>query len=242
MKVFIGIVFLLTAASAVAQDKSERRELIGKVGTRSALLILHASERADGGWRVAGEYVILATLARRFLEGERSPELGVTILKEGTTPILFGRPGTGELRGIWRDGAFKGARHGTGGQLREEFEFSEDFPPMEGYNGAVRCEAKEGRYQARLNYRVAKGKLEGFEWRAVEPGGQACTVAGLTQETMRGGLRFSAGGCRVTLRDLGDFVVLSAEGCSAQCGAEAYLEPLLVDRRGNCELLRHGAR
>ena len=242
MKVFIGIVFLLTAASAVAQDKSERRELIGKVGTRSALLILHASERADGGWRVAGEYVILATLARRFLEGERSPELGVTILKEGTTPILFGRPGTGELRGIWRDGAFKGARHGTGGQLREEFEFSEDFPPMEGYNGAVRCEAKEGRYQARLNYRVAKGKLEGFEWRAVEPGGQACTVAGLTQETMRGGLRFSGGGCRVALRDLGDFVVLSAEGCSAQCGPEAYLEPLLIDRRGNCELLRHGAR
>lgn len=242
MKVFIGIVFLLAAASAVAQDKSERRELIGKVGTRSALLILHATERADGGWRVAGEYVILATLARRFLEGERSPELGVTILKEGTTPILFGRPGTGELRGIWRDGVFKGARHGTGGQLREEFEFSEDFPPMGGYNGAVRCEAKEGRYQARLNYRVAKGKLEGFEWRAVEPGGQACTVAGVTQETMRGGLRFSVGGCGVTLRDLGDFVVLSAEGCSAQCGPEAYLEPLLIDRRGNCELLRHGAR
>ena len=68
------------------------------------------------------------------------------------------------------------------------------------------------------------------------------TVAGLTQETMRGGLRFSAGGCRVALRDLGDFVVLSAEGCSAQCGPEAYLEPLLIDRRGNCELLRHGAR
>lgn len=242
MKGLIGIVFLLAAASAVAQDKSERRELIGKVGTRSALLILHATERADGGWRVAGEYVILATLARRFLEGERSPELGVTILKEGTTPILFGRPGTGELRGVWRDGVFKGARHGTGGQLREEFEFSEDFPPMEGYNAAVRCEAKEGRYQARLNYRVAKGKLEGFEWRAVEPGGQACTVAGVTQEAVRGGLRFSTGNCGVTLRDLGDFVVLSAEGCSAQCGPEAYLEPLLIDRRGNCELLRHGAR
>jgi hypothetical protein len=242
VRVLGAIVLLVAAASVVAQDKSERRELIGKVGTRSALLVLHATERPDGGWRVAGEYVILATLARRFLEGERSPELGVTTLKEGTTPILFGRPGTGELRGIWRDGVFKGARHGTGGQLREEFEFNEDFRGMEDYNAAVRCAAQEGRYQARLNYRVAKGKLEGFEWRAVEPGGQACTVAGLTQETMRGGLRFSAGGCRVTLRDLGDFVVLGAEGCSAQCGPEAYLEPLLVDRRGNCELLRHGAR
>jgi hypothetical protein len=242
VKVLTGIIFLGLAGSAVAQDKSERRELIGKVGSRSALLVLHATERPDGGWRVAGEYVILATLARRFLEGERSPELGVTTLKEGTTPILFGRPGTGELRGIWRDGLFKGSRLGTGGQMREEFEFSEDFPGMEGYSARVRCEAKEGRYQARLSYRVAKGRLESFEWRAVEPGGQACTLAGLAQETVPGGLRFSAGSCRVTLRDLGDFVVLSAERCASQCSAEAYLEPMLVDRRGNCELLRHGAR
>jgi hypothetical protein len=242
VKGLTAIIFLVLAGSALAQDKSERRELIGKVGSRSALLVLHATERPDGGWRVAGEYVILATLARRFLEGERSPELGVTMLKEGTTPILFGRPGTGELRGIWRDGVFKGSRLGTGGQMREEFEFSEDFPGLEDYSARVRCEAKEGRYQARLNYRVAKGKLESFEWRAVEPGGQACTLSGLTQETMRGGLRFSAGSCRVTLRDLGDFVVLSAERCTSQCGVEAYLEPMLVDRRGNCELLRHGAR
>ena len=242
MKVFTGVFFFALAVSAVAQERSERRELIGKLGSRSAFLVLHATERPDGGWRVAGEYVILATLARRFLEGERSPELGVTTLKEGTTPILFGRPGTGELRGTWRDGVFKGSRLGTGGQMREEFEFSEDFPGMGDYSARVRCEAKEGRYQARLNYRVAKGKLESFEWRAVEPGGQACTLAGLAQETMRGGLRFSAGRCRVTLRDLGDFVVLSAEGCTSQCGAEAYLEPMLVDRRGNCELLRHGAR
>jgi hypothetical protein len=242
VKGLTAIIFLVLAGSALAQDKSERRELIGKVGSRSALLVLHATERPDGGWRVAGEYVILATLARRFLEGERSPELGVTMLKEGTTPILFGRPGTGELRGIWRDGVFKGSRLGTGGQMREEFEFSEDFPGLEDYSARVRCEAKEGRYQARLNYRVAKGKLESFEWRAVEPGGQACTLSGLTQETVRGGLRFSAGSCRVTLRDLGDFVVLSAERCTSQCGVEAYLEPMLVDRRGNCELLRHGAR
>ena len=242
MRAFSFILLLGVSLGAWSQDKSERRELIGKVGSRSALLVLHATERPDGGWRVAGEYVILATLARRFLEGERSPELGITTLKEGTTPILFGRPGTGELRGTWRDGVFKGSRLGTGGQMREEFEFSEDFPGMEDYSARVRCEAKEGRYQARLTYRVAKGKLESFEWRALEPGGQACTLSGLTQQTMRGGLRFSAGSCRVTMRDLGDFVVLSAERCTSQCAAEAYLEPMLVDRRGNCELLRHGAR
>jgi hypothetical protein len=242
MRGFITIFLLGFAVGAVSQDKSESREMIGKVGTRSALLVLHATQRPDASWQVAGEYLILPTLARRFVEGERSPELGVTTLKEGTTPILFGRPGIGELRGTWRDGVFKGTRYGPGGQKREEFEFSEDFPAMDNYSANVRCEAKEGRYQSRLNLSVSAGQLRNFEWRSVEPGGQACTVQATAQEPLRGGLRFVSGSCRVTLRDLGDFVALSAENCTAQCGAEAYLEPLLFDRRGNCELLRHGAR
>ena len=77
---------------------------------------------------------------------------------------------------------------------------------------------------------------------AVEPGGQACTVAAQAQEPLRGGLRFLAGGCRLTLRDAGEFLALSAENCAALCGAEAYLDPLLIDSRGRCEVLRHGAR
>ena len=242
MRSFMTVLLLGFAAGALAQDKSERSEMIGKVGTRSALLVLHATQRADAGWQVAGEYVILSTLARRFVEGERSPELGVTTLKEGATPILFGRPGIGELRGMWRDGAFKGTRYGPGGQRREEFEFSEAFPSMDNYSAKVRCEAKEGRYQSRLALSIEQGKLKHLEWRAVEPGGQACTVQASAQEPLRGGLRFISGGCRVTLRDAGDFVALSADNCAALCGAEAYLEPLLIDRRGNCELLRHGAR
>jgi hypothetical protein len=233
---------LVVPLAALAQDKTESRELIGKVGTRSALLILNSAQRADGSWQVAGEYVILATLARRFVEGERSPELGVTVLREGTTPILFGRPPIAELRGVWRDGVYKGARHGPAGQPREEFEFSEDFPSMEGYSARVRCEAKEGRYQSRISFSIEKGKLNTFEWRAVEPGGQSCTVVASGQQPLRGGLRLVAGDCRITLRDAGNFVALSAENCAAQCGAEMHLEPLLIDRRGNCELLRHGAR
>ena len=217
-------------------------ELIGKVGSRSALLVLHAEPRADGSWQVAGEYVILSTLARRFLAGERSPERGVTVLKEGTTPILFGRPGIGELRGVWREGSFKGARYGTGGQKREDFEFSEEFPSMEGTSVNVRCDAKEGNYQSRLVLAIEQGKLKNLEWRTVEPGGQACTVAAQAQEPLRGGLRFLAGGCRLTLRDAGEFLALSAENCAALCGAEAYLDPLLIDSRGRCEVLRHGAR
>jgi hypothetical protein len=227
---------------ALPQDKSESREMIGKVGTRSALLVLHATERADGSWQVAGEYVLLPTLARRFVEGERSPELGVTTLKEGSTPILFGRPGIGELRGTWRDGVFKGTRYGPGGQKREQFEFSDDFPSMDNYSAKVRCEVKEGRYTSRLDLTVTNGKLGSFDWRVVEPGGQVCSVAAPVQEPLHGGLRFVSGSCRITLRDLGDLVALSAQNCGALCGPEAYLEPLLFDRRGNCELLRHGAR
>jgi hypothetical protein len=238
----IGIILLSVSWPGMPQGRSERRELIGKVGTRTALLTLHAGLRADGSWQVAGEYVILATLARRFLEGERSPELGVTVLKEGTTPILFGRPPIAELRGIWREGVFKGTRYGPGGQKREDFQFSEEFPSMDGYSARVRCKAKEGRYQAQLALSVEKGKLKTLEWRAVEPGGQTCTVVASGQEPLRGGLRFVSDGCRVTLRDAGEFVALSAENCSAKCGAEAHIEPLLVDRRGNCELLRLGAR
>ena len=242
MRLIVGIVLLSVSWPVMPQDRSERRELIGKVGTRTSLLTLHAGLRADGSWQVAGEYVVLATLARRFLEGERSPELGVTVLKEGTTPILFGRPPIAELRGIWRDGVFKGTRYGPGGQKREDFEFSEEFPSMDGYSARVRCKAKEGRYQAQLALSVEKGKLKTLEWRAVEPGGQTCTVIASGQEPLRGGLRFVSDGCRVTLRDAGEFVALSAENCSAKCGAEAHIEPLLVDRRGNCELLRLGAR
>lgn len=234
--------FLLAGLVAAAlpvfsEDQFQTHELMGKIGTRAALVVLHTGQRPDGSRQVAGEYVILPTLARRFVEGERSPQLGVTVLKEGTTPILFGRPPTGELRGIWRDGAFKGTRYGPGGQKREEFELSEEFPSMEGYSARVRCEAKEGRYYARLRLAVDGGKLREFEWQSSEPGGQTCRVVASDQQPMRGGLRFVAGACRITLRDAGEFVALRAESCDAQCG-EAHLEPLVIDRRGNCELLR----
>jgi hypothetical protein len=241
MKWLIGVLVAGCTVPALAQDKYENRELIGKVGTRSALLMLHAAQRADGSWQVAGEYILLPTLARRFVEGERSPALGVTVLKEGTTPILFGRPATGELRGTWRDGTYKGMRHGPAGQTREEFEFREEFPTMESYSANVRCEAREGRYQARLRLSVERGQLKTLDWRSIEPDGQVCAVSALQQEPLRGGLRFVAGDCRITLRDAGDLIALRAENCAAHCGPEAHIEPLLVDRQGNCELLRMGA-
>lgn len=238
------LVFLLFfPGPALSQDKTESRELVGHIGSRDALLVLHATQRDDSGWQLAGEYLLLPTMTRRFLEGERSPQMGVTTLKEGTTAILFGRPATGEMRGTWSGGAFKGMRYGPGGQERERFEFSEEFAPMDAYSAAVRCEAGDERYASSLSYSVEAGRLKAFEWRSrLAPSGHTCALANLTQQPLTGGLKFAAAGCNVTLREIGDSVKVAAEGCSKLCGSEAYLEPLLVDSRGHCRLLRPEAK
>lgn len=234
---------MIFSFSSLPQDRTETRELIGTVGGRSALLVLQATQRADGGWQVSGEYLLLPTFVRRYVEGERSPEIGVTTLKEGTTPILFGRPPTGELRGTWRGARFSGTRYGPGGQERERFDFSEEFAPLDGYSGAARCEAREGRYSSTLAFSVESGKLRSLEWRSkVAPSEHACAIGAFTQQATKGGLRAVSGKCNVTFRDLGDFLRVSAENCSALCGSQAYLEPVLVDRRGNCRLLHPETR
>lgn len=239
------LLFLLGVFShqALSQEATETRELIGNLGGRAALIHLYATGQPDGSARVTGEYILLPTLQQRFLEGERSKQLGVTVLKEGSSPILYGRPATATLQGTWSGGVFKGARYGPGGQQRERFEFSESFPPMDGYSASVRCETAEGRYASTLAYAVEGGKLKSVEWRSkVAPGDHSCAVAGLEQRPANGGLRFASGRCSVTLRDLGEFVRVAAEGCAEQCGSQGYLEPVLVDRRGNCYLLRPQAR
>ncbi len=239
----LAVLLLLQSAAALAQEKTETREFAGHLGSRETLLVLHAIQRADAGWTVNGEYLILSTMRRRFLEGERSPQVGVTTLKEGTTAILFGRPAIGELRGTWSGGVFKGTRYGPGGQERERFEFSDEFPSMEAYSGTVRCEAGDERYASTLRYAVEGGRVKSFEWRSkLAPGGHMCLIVNPEQQAMSGGLRLATGGCAVTLREIGESVKVAAEGCTQVCGSEAYLEPLLVDRRGNCRLLRPEAK
>lgn len=234
------VLFLaLHSNSIFSQEKTESRELAGHMGSREALLVLHAIQRDDAGWTVTGEYLILPTMTRRFLEGERSPQLGVTTLKEGNTAILFGRPPTGELRGTWSSGVFKGTRFGPGGQERERFEFSEEFPSMDGYAASVRCQVGDERYTSFLSYAVEAGRVKSFEWRSkLAPGGHMCIIVNPAQQAMSGGLRLAAGGCSVTLREVGQSVKVAAEYCTQVCGSEAYLEPMLIDRRGNCMLLR----
>jgi hypothetical protein len=239
----IGLLFCLLSFHAFAQDKSETREFIGQFGGRSALMHLYTTPQPDGSVRVTGEYIVLPMMQQRFLEGERSKQLGVTFLKEGTSPILYGRPPTATLQGIWTGGTFKGGRYGPGGQERERFEFSDAFPSMEAYSANLHCEVAEGRYASKLALSVENGKLKSLDWRSkVAPSEQPCTLVNLEQRPdnggLRGGLRFSAGRCSVTMRDLGEFVRVTAEDCAAMCGSQAYLEPLLVDRRGNCQLLR----
>ena len=235
--------FLFVSLSAFAQEKTETREMVGQLGNRTALLVLHSTRGADGAARLTGEYIVLPTLQRRFVDGESSPEIGVTSLREGMTPILFGREPTGELRGTLRGGTFKGMRYGPGGQERERFEFSEEFPAMSGYSANVRCEARDAGYSASLSYTVDGGTLKAFEWRAsVGSSDHSCNVLTKQQRAFKGGLQFAAGRCSVTLRDLGEYVRVSAENCADACGSQAYFEPVLIDRRGACRLLRPESR
>ena len=239
------LAFLLVVFSqlAIGQEETQTHELVGTLGGRTALIHLYTTDRPDGSARVTGEYLVLPTMQQRFLEGERSKQLGVTFLREGSSPIFYGRPETGSLQGTWSGGVFKGGRYAPGGQPRDRFEFSESFPPMDGYSAAVRCETSEGRYAATLAFAIESGKLKSLEWRSkVSPGEHSCAVAGLEQRAYSGGLRFASGHCSVSLRDLGEYVRVTAEGCSALCGSQGYLEPVLVDRRGSCQLLRPVSR
>ncbi len=241
----LALALALAAAAAAAQERLESRELLGQIGNRQAVLHLHANPRADGSQRLTGEYLVLPTLQRRYLEGERSKQLGVMFLREGLTPILYGREPSATLQGTWSGGVFRGTRYGPGGQQRERFEFRESFPALDGYSAAVRCDAAEDRYSATLAYTVEAGRLKAgsLEWRSsVAPSGHGCAIAAqdpVAQADFPGGLRFVAGKrCGVTLRDLGDYLRVTAEDCAEFCGSQGYFEPMLVDRRGGCQLLR----
>jgi hypothetical protein len=239
------LAWLLLAAAlpALAQETTETHELIGQLGGRTALLQLHENRHADGSSRLTGDYFVLPTLQQRFLEGEKSKQLGVTFLKEGNSPILYGRPGTATLQGTWSGGVLKGTRYAPGGQERERFEFHEKFPDLGSYHAEVRCELAEGRYSSSLELTVAAGALKHLDWRSrVAPTGHSCAVAQLEQRPFDGGLRFATGRCQVTLRDLGEYVRVSAENCTEFCGSQGYFEPVLIDRRGGCQLLRPQAR
>jgi hypothetical protein len=237
------LALILFVVPLLAFAQTETLELGGHLGSRPALLVLHASRIPEGEWQIAGEYIVLTTLQRRFLEGEASPQIRVTTLREGSSPILFGRSPSGELRGRWQGTEFRGARFAPGGQERERFEFSEEFRPMDAYSAAVHCEAGDERYASSLGYAVEGGRLKSFEWRSkLAPTGHTCALDGLAQQPIAGGLRFSSGACNVTLREVGEYVRIAAEGCSQLCGSQAYLEPMLIDRRGNCRLLRPDAK
>jgi hypothetical protein len=110
---------------------------------------------------------------------------------------------------------------GPGGQERERFAFSEEFPPMDRYSATVQCQADEA--------------STSFQWRS-----PSCTLSRLQQQPLKGGLRLASGPCAVTLREVGDEVKVDAERCARQCAASP--QPLLVDRRGGCRVLRPKAR
>ena len=240
---WLAFFLLVFSHQAFSQEATETLELIGNLGGRAALINLYSTSQPDGAARLTGEYLVLPTMQRRFLEGERSKQLGITFLKEGASPILYGRPPEATLQGTYSGGVFKGTRYGPAGQERERFEFSETFASMDGYGANVHCETADARYASTLAYAVEGGKLKSIEWRSTaSPGDHPCAVSGLEQQAFSGGLRFVTGRCSVTLRDLGEYVRVSAQDCAAMCDAQGSLDPMLVDHRGGCQLLRPQAR
>lgn len=239
----LAAVLLALVLPAAQAEEGTMRELLGQLGGRTAVMTLHETPRPDGSARLTGEYLILPTLQLRYLEGERSKQLGVTFLKEGHSPILYGRPGTATLQGTWSGSVFKGTRYAPGGQERERFEFSEQFPSMAHYSAQAHCRLEQGRYASVLDLHVQSGRLKSLDWSSrVEPSGHICSLVMTEQAPFEGGLRFVSGRCSVTLRDLGEYVRVSAQNCSEHCGSLAYLEPVLVERGGDCLLLRPQSR
>lgn len=251
---------VLATVTLGARADPYANELIGELGNRAALLSVSRTQSPDGAWRITGEYLLLDTLQRRFLAGEGGPTLSVTTLKEGTSPIVYGRPPTATLQGVWRDGAFEGMRYGPGGQVRERFKFSATFPSMAGYGTAVQCGASEGKYSAALAFVINTGRLRpgSLSWTSRDAeSGDVCVLGGtaVRQVAHERGLRFqikrnatNLGGaagdqdCTISVRDLGEVLRVSAAGCSAFCGARVRIEPILVDGANQCRLLRPIAR
>jgi hypothetical protein len=112
---------------------------------------------------------------------------------------------------------------------------------MAGYSEEVDCDAGDRKYASSLRFAIKEGRLASptLEWHSrLAADGHRCTVSASMQQPMEGGLRFTDGDCVVTLRQVGESVRVAADNCSSRCGTGAYLEPLLVDARGNCRLLR----
>ena len=154
-----GLLLLVCLSPAgFAQEKTETRELVGQLGNRSALLDPARRRSAeDGGWQLTGEYIVLPTLQRRFLEGERSPQIGVTTLQGGhhadpLRPPADRRAARHLARRRVQGHALRPGRAGARA-LRVQRGI-----PVDGrlQRAAVRCEAGDGRYAAALALRGAR--------------------------------------------------------------------------------------
>ena len=187
MRIWV-LILIVIPQLGFSQEKTQTVEMFGQLGNRTALLVLHASKNADGSSRLTGEYIVLPAMQRRFVDDESSPEIGVTTLREGTTPILFGREPTGELRGSLRAGTFKGMRYGPGGQERERFELTAEFPEMSGYTQTVHCDARDAGYSSVLigEQHISKDpEAIGFDEVFKIPTTRVETVAPLAMEVLR---------------------------------------------------------
>ena len=104
----------------------------------------------------------------------------------------------------------------------------------------IRASIEETRRELSYSVGDLQSKLRQVtDWRSkLAPSGHVCTVTNAEQRPWKGGLRFVSGHCSIALREVGDYLWLTADGCTEQCGSQAYLEPMVIDRRGYCRVLR----
>ena len=242
---WIALLLGLLSAQAFAQEASETRELIGQLGGRAALLNLYATAQPDGSARVTGDYLVLPTLQQRFLEGERSKQLGVTFLKEGDDADPLRPAGDGDAAGHLVGRRLQGrALRARAGRSASASSSAKRFPSMDGYSAQRALRGVRGTLRLDARLAVENGKLKSLDWRSKVSPGRASLHgrAGSSSARTTAACASPPGRCSVTLRDLGDYVRVTAEDCAAMCGSQGYLEPVLVDRRGNCQLLRPRTR
>jgi len=218
-----------------ADETSENQGAGRQIGSRSALMVLHARSAPTAAGSSAGIRAS-SPCAPFFVRVKEAPS-SVTTLKEGNTAILYGRPAPASGAAPARR-RVQGHAPRAGGQERERFDFSEEFAPLDGYSASVRCDAGDDRYASSLSYSMEEGKLKGFEWRArVAPKRPQLHARRILSRNRSSGLQLASGACSVTLREVGEFFASPRETVWPQCSSQAYLEPLLVDRRGRCQLL-----
>jgi len=106
-------------------------------------MVLHAAQRADGGWQLSGGTCFFPRL-RAVLSRVKEPRARVTTLKEGNTAISTGAPPPA-MRGTWHGGVSRARATGRAGRSAA-LRVQRGIRAAGRYSASVRCDAGDDRY------------------------------------------------------------------------------------------------